>query len=115
MLPANYPLTLQRGDSYALDFVVKDASNALVDLTGSRITFDLISGPVTIALDTEADTLTVDLEASTISVRLTSTQTDTLPPPSARQGARYELRRIIAFGDEQTLLYGTVTIRDCIE
>ncbi|WP_026790337.1 hypothetical protein [Pleomorphomonas oryzae] len=115
MLPANYPLTLQRGDSYAIDFIVKDNAGALVDLTGSNITFELVSGPVTISLDSDADTLTVDLAAAKISVRLTATQTDGLPPPSARQGARYELRRIITGGDEQTLLYGTVTVKDCIE
>lgn len=115
MLPANYGLALQRGDSFAIDFVVKDSADALIDLTGSRVTFELVSGPVTILLDSDADTLAIDLAAAKISVRMTATQTDSLPPPSARQGARYELRRIAAGGDEQTLLYGTVTIKDCIE
>lgn len=112
-LPANYGLSLQRGDDFALDLVVK-GNGLVIDLTGSRITFQLVSGPITISLDSDASTITLDPTAGKISIRLTPSQTLSLPPPSARQSARYELRRIVD-GTAQTLMCGGVNVEDCIE
>lgn len=113
MLPADYALTLQRGDDFDVQFVLKSGADPL-DLTGSRITFELVSGPVRLFLDSDEGELDLDAPAGIVSLHLSASQTIALPPPSARQTALYELRRLID-GSEQTFLNGTVTIKDLIE
>lgn len=113
MLAADYGLALQRGDDFAVDLALKSGTDPL-DLTGSRITFELVCGPVRIFLDSAEAEIDLDEAAGIVSLRLTPAQTSSLPPPSARQTALYELRRLID-GSEQTLLNGVVTIKDLIE
>lgn len=102
MQPANLPLDLYRGDSFALSVTLLDQNNLPIDLTGVVAKSEIRDRPAGLLI--VAFTCTITLP-NIINLNLISEDSQELPP-----NAVWDLQLTYASGDVKTVLAGQVTV-----